>query len=161
MPSYPQAGLALGLLFVVVFLTIAVYHAVFVGPRLRAIAKTLRGEADVSDGESLARLRFALEALERRSGQRLDALEKIVRSELVKVGFIRFNAFSDVGSDLSYALALLNEDGDGVVLTSIYSREETRTYGKSVRAFVASRDASKEEQTAISLTRQPVGVGVG
>ncbi len=70
-----------------------------------------------------------------------------------RVGFVRYNSFSDVGSDLSFTLALLNSDGDGVVLTNIYSREETRTYGKAVRKFVPQQGASKEEQSAIAMAR--------
>jgi hypothetical protein len=71
---------------------------------------------------------------------------------------VRYNSFSDVGSDLSFTLALLNEDGDGVVITSIYSREETRTYGKSVRKYVPQQGASKEEQSAIAMARTSVAV---
>jgi hypothetical protein len=80
---------------------------------------------------------------------RLEALELIARSETPRIGFIRFNAFEDVGSDQSYALALLTKEGDGVVLTSIYSREETRSYGKAVEKFQAAQDASREERAAI------------
>ena len=57
------------------------------------------------------------------------------------------------GSDLSYALALLNREGDGVVVSSIWSREETRTYGKSVAKFTTVQDASKEELEAIERAR--------
>ena len=46
---------------------------------------------------------------------RIDALERIARSETPRIGFVRYNAFDDVGSDLSYALALLTKEGDGVV----------------------------------------------
>ena len=66
---------------------------------------------------------------------------------------MRYNAFSDVGSDLSYALALLNRDGDGVVLSSIWSREETRTYGKAVAGFRPAQDPSEEELAAITRAR--------
>jgi hypothetical protein len=72
---------------------------------------------------------------------------------------VRYNSFSDVGSDLSFAFALLNGEGDGVVITSIYSREETRTFGKAVRKFVPQQDASKEENQAIAMARTGVGVG--
>ena len=85
--------------------------------------------------------------------RRIDALEKIARSEVPRVGFVRYNAFSDVGSDLSYALALLNRDGDGVVLSSIYSREDTRTYGKAVAGFKPAQDPSEEELAAIAKAR--------
>jgi len=155
MPLTTLAACAFG----IAVLAVLFYHIVFVAPQLRKVSRILRGDGNPVDGESLARLRFAQEAFERQSGSRLDSLEKLVRHELLKIGFLRFNAFSDVGSDLSYALALVNEEGDGVVLTSIYSREETRTYGKTVRRFVTAQGASKEEQTAIAMTRQSVGVG--
>jgi len=88
--------------------------------------------------------------------RRVDALERTAHVELPRVGFVRYNAFSDVGSDLSYALALLNRDGDGVVLTSIYSREDTRTYGKSVAAFKPAQDPSEEELAAIAKARAAI-----
>jgi len=80
-------------------------------------------------------------------------LERVARSEIPRLGFVRYNAFSDVGSDLSYALALLNRDGDGVVLSSIWSREETRTYGKAVAGFRPAQDPSEEELAAITRAR--------
>ena len=75
------------------------------------------------------------------------------QSETPRIGFLRYNAFADVGSDQSYALALLNRDGDGVVLSSIYSREETRTYGKSVLKYQTSQEASAEERDAIAKAK--------
>jgi hypothetical protein len=66
---------------------------------------------------------------------------------------VRYNAFENTGSDLSYALALLTRDGDGVVISSIWSREETRTYGKAVAAFSSAQDASNEERAAIAKAR--------
>lgn len=84
---------------------------------------------------------------------RVEALEKIARAEVPRLGFVRYNAFDDVGSDLSYALAMLNRDGDGVVLSSIYSREDTRTYGKAVAGFQTATDASVEERDAIQKAR--------
>ena len=81
------------------------------------------------------------------------ALQKVAQSETPRVGFLRYNAFEDVGSDQSYALALLTRDGDGVVLSSIYSREETRTYGKAVLKFQTSQEASAEERAAIAQAK--------
>ena len=90
--------------------------------------------------------------------ERLCELERALKRDIHRVGFLRYNSFSDVGSDLSFTLALLNNNGDGVVVTSIYSREETRTYGKAVRKFVPQQGASKEEQSAIAMARTGVGV---
>ena len=64
-----------------------------------------------------------------------------------------FLLFDDTGSELSYATALLNREGDGVVLTSIYSRTDTRTYGKAVTKFVPVWTASEEELQAIQRAK--------
>jgi hypothetical protein len=138
------------------------YHLLIARPRL---AK-LRSLVDQHDGMlagGAGRATDRLGVLERESAaisaareaelKRVEALEKTARVELPRVGFVRFNAFSDVGSDLSFALALLNRDGDGVVLSSIYSREETRTYGKAVTGFKPAQDPSSEEVAAIEKAR--------
>ena len=85
---------------------------------------------------------------------RVSALEASAAHSLQKVGFVRFNAFPDVGSELSYALAVVDRDGNGFLVSSIYSREEVRTYAKAVRDFTADKDLSDEERRAIELARR-------
>jgi uncharacterized protein DUF4446 len=138
------------------------YHLLVVAPRLAQL-RAIIDQHDSLLGGGAARATDRIAALERDSAahtaargaeiKRVDALERMARTEVPRVGFVRFNAFSDVGSDLSYALALLNRDGDGVVLTSIYSREDTRTYGKAVSAFKPAQDPSDEELAAIAKAR--------
>lgn len=138
------------------------YHLLIMAPRLAKLRTVL----DLHDGllgGGATRATDRLAALEREAAtiaaareaelRRVEILERTARTELPRVGFVRFNAFSDVGSDLSYALALLNADGDGVVLTSIYSREDTRTYGKAVTAFKPAQDPSEEELAAIAKAK--------
>jgi hypothetical protein len=149
MPMSALAGLALG----IAVLSISLYHWAVITPRLRSLLQTLEGERQADDDDSVARLRTQQAQFAKRTEERLAELERIARREVHRVGFVRYNSFSDVGSDLSFTLALLNSDGDGVVLTNIYSREETRTYGKAVRKFVPQQGASKEEQSAIAMAR--------
>jgi uncharacterized protein DUF4446 len=138
------------------------YHLLVAAPRARKLGAML----DTHDGllgGGAARATDRLAALERDAAagalareaelRRIDALETIGRSEVPRIGFVRYNAFSDVGSDLSYALALLTRDGDGVVLSSIYSREDTRTYGKAVTGYKPAADSSEEELAAIERAR--------
>ena len=61
-----------------------------------------------------------------------------------KVGIVRYNAFKDTGSDLSFALALLDENNDGVVLNGIYSREMSNIYAKPVVNGKSSYTVSEE-----------------
>ncbi|MFY9780868.1 MAG: DUF4446 family protein [Candidatus Baltobacteraceae bacterium] len=149
MPIGSLASLILGL----AVLSIGFYHVAFVGPRLRSISRTLSGEDIGADVDSLARLRSSASSFAKRTEERLAELETIAKRDVHRVGFVRYNSFSDVGSDQSFSLALLNSEGDGVVVTSIYSREETRTYGKAVKKFVPQQGASKEEQAAILMAR--------
>ena len=142
---------------------IAVYHLAVVAPRLARLAQTSAAHDELLGGGAASPATRRIEALETANTAnqgdlaaltaRIDALERIARSETPRIGFVRYNAFDDVGSDLSYALALLTKEGDGVVLTSIYSREETRTYGKAVEKFQPAVDASREERAAILKAR--------
>jgi hypothetical protein len=65
------------------------------------------------------------------------------------VGVVRFDAFEDMGGHLSFSAALLDGHGDGVVLTSINGRQETRIYAKPVVGGTSQHNLSEEEQEAI------------
>ena len=67
-----------------------------------------------------------------------------------KVGIFRYNAFKDTGSDLSFTLALLDENNDGVVLNGIYSREMSNIYAKPVKNGKSSYTITEEESKAIN-----------
>ena len=66
-----------------------------------------------------------------------------------KVGIVRYNAFKDTGSDLSFTLALLDDNNDGVVLNGIYSREMSNIYAKPVKNGKSDYTVSEEEAQAI------------
>ncbi len=144
------------------------YHAIVLAPRLRKFADALDAH-DTLLGGGAAKATDRIAALEHSAAEthaarvaaeaRLAALERVAASEVPRIGFVRYNAFTNVGSDLSYALALLNKNGDGVVLSSIWSREETRTYGKAVQNFNSAQDASKEELAAIAKARSAASSG--
>lgn len=69
-----------------------------------------------------------------------------------KVGVIRYNPFENVGGELSFALAILNENDDGIILNSIYSREGCYVYAKNiVKGCCNTHKLSNEEETAISM----------
>lgn len=75
------------------------------------------------------------------------------------VAVVRYDAFGDMGGRLSFSAALLDDAGDGLVLTSINGRTETRTYAKGVKAGISDHSLSPEEEQAISYAsrtaRQP------
>jgi len=137
---------SVGVTVVVAAVAIALYHGLFAGRRIAALEAALRAPASE-----------ATPAFVKRTEDRLAELESLARVCLYRVGFVRFSSFTDSGPDLSYALALINAEGDGIVLTSIYSREESRTFGKRVRRFNTEQEASKEEQDAIAAARATLG----
>ena len=71
-----------------------------------------------------------------------------------KIGIVRYNAFKDTGSDLSFALALLDENNTGVVMNGIYSREMSNIYAKPVEKGKSSYTISAEEKLAIDKAVQ-------
>ncbi len=81
---------------------------------------------------------------------RLTPIEHNLRSHIGRAELIRFRAFEDVGSDLSFAFALLSQEGNGVVLSSIHSREEARIYAKPINGGQSTYSLSDEEKEAIS-----------
>ncbi len=80
----------------------------------------------------------------------LRQLEQMYLTTIQHVGVVRFNAFPDAGSDLSFAIAVLDGNRDGFVLSSIYGRDESRVYAKPVQKGESNYFLSQEENQAIS-----------
>ena len=74
-----------------------------------------------------------------------------------KVGMVRYNAFKDTGSDLSFTLALLDEHNNGVVLNGIYSREMSNIYAKPVKNGTSTYTMSAEEKEAVQKAIDSIG----
>ena len=67
------------------------------------------------------------------------------------VAVVRYDAFPDMGGRLSFSAALLDDAGDGLVLTSINGRSETRTYAKGIKGGGSEHQLSPEEEQAVSF----------
>jgi len=73
---------------------------------------------------------------------------------LQKIGFIRYNAFNDMGSDLSFSVALLDDNLNGFVITSIYGRNESKMYAKPIIKGDSTYPLSVEEIQAIDRAKR-------
>jgi Protein of unknown function (DUF4446) len=128
-----------------------------VGGRVR-LDETLRG---ILQGQSqqIQRLERAIRALHGADKKQQTLIEGSVRN----VALLRYDAFEDVGGRLSFSCALLDDHGDGVVLTSINGRQETRVYAKPVAQGTSSHNLSLEEEEAIrrALGEKQANVGAG
>jgi hypothetical protein len=148
--------------FVGALLALLVYHLAVVRPTFAWISHLLGLHDGLISGDTVGaadRFKAVEEAhastrssLDGAIG-RIDALDALARTDLSRAGFVRYDAFNDAESGLSYALALLNREGNGVVITSIYSRTDTRTFGKPVSGFKPTVHASAEELEAIERAR--------
>lgn len=96
-------------------------------------------------GRSMQRLEKAMRQLA--AGEK--RLAELMQAAVQHVGVVRFDAFEDMGGRLSFSAALLDSRGDGVVITSINGRQDTRCYAKQVRGGTSIHNLSEEEEQAI------------
>lgn len=86
--------------------------------------------------------------------QHQQAMREQMKGCVQKVKLMRYNAFTDTGSNLSYSLAVLDENNNGVVLSSLYGREDNRSYAKPVENGKSTYQLSDEEKEVLEqLTR--------
>jgi len=126
----------------VVALLVAVLAAVLAVVSLRRQGRSGR----VADGEALPQDVRGLR-------QEVAALRAESKDALRHLAVVRYDAFGDMGGHLSWSVALLDDGGHGVVLTSIHGRSEARTYAKSITAWACEQPLSPEEEEAVEHAR--------
>ena len=102
--------------------------------------------------EDLETYMYRVEKVERQNAEisnYVKSLDEDLTKCIQKVGIVRYSAFKDTGSDLSFTLALLDKHNDGVVLNGIYSREMSNIYAKPVKNGESSYTMSDEEKLAV------------
>lgn len=102
--------------------------------------------------EDLENYMYRVERVEKQNAEILNYIKNVdndLNKCIQKIGIVRYNAFQDTGSDLSFALALLDEENNGVVLNGIYSREMSNIYAKPVENGKSKYTISEEEDWAI------------
>ncbi len=124
--------------------------------RIRRLSRAQLRAFDVGDGDDvvsalgrhgaqLARLEADLEAQQVTAAR----LRERLRGTVSRVGVVRYDAFEDMGGALSFSAALLDERGNGLVVSAINGRTETRSYAKAVQAGESEHSLSAEELAAI------------
>ena len=102
--------------------------------------------------EDLSNFMYKVDRVERQNAEIMNFcknLDEDLTKCIQKVGIVRYSAFKDTGSDLSFAVALLDEKNSGVVFNGIYSREMSNIYAKPVENGNSSYTLSEEEAEAI------------
>ena len=102
--------------------------------------------------EDLETFMYRVRKVEEQNGQIFNDIKELnedLTKCVQKVGMVRYSAFQDAGSDLSFTLALLDEYNNGVILNGIYSREMSNIYAKPIKDGKSSYTLSEEETMAI------------
>jgi hypothetical protein len=119
-----------------------------------AYRSILHESSGTSLGEALDAQVSRVESVQQRLAEldsRYAQLETRSRGSLQHVGLVRFNPFNDTGSDQSFAIALLDDERSGVVVSSLRGRDGTRIFAKPIHAGQASHSLSAEEQKALGI----------
>lgn len=112
------------------------------------------GEADVASVLAQQARRIGAER------SRIDTIERAVadlRGDLAQtlqhVAVVRYDAFGDMGGRMSFSAAVIDDNGDGVVISSIHARGESRTYAKGIVGGGSDTTLTPEEQQALAAAR--------
>jgi hypothetical protein len=122
--------------------------------------RRLQGAVAGAAPDALDRLLRSLQEAEGRARtleRRTDALEEAMRSRLLRPGLVRFRAYDAAGPLLSFALAVVDGRGDGVVLTSLYGRTASHVFVKHVAGGQGRVELGPEEEAALRLAREGGG----
>ena len=158
MPASFAAPLALGALaiaLVALVLALAALRRGRVAPRERPLPAL----TDMDSLEAyLSQQEARVEALVRTATnqeERLSAVDTRGGRAIQHVGVVRYNPFDDTGSNQSFALALLDAQGNGVVISSLHSRQQTRVYLKEIVGGRSEAQLSGEETEAVGRAAIP------
>lgn len=161
----PHSFLTPAILALLVLVLVLFALVVNLSGRVTRLTKSLRTFFTNGNGEDIEELlRHTVEqsraAADRSMAMenKVDALEKQVDSCLQHVGLVRYDAFGDVTGQQSFSLALLDGCDNGTVLTALFGRTNSRSYGKIIVAGQPQQQLTEEEQQAlIQALSQKVG----
>lgn len=158
MPESLAAPLALGAMVIALTALVIALGAlrrtrVVVPPRPLPVLTDL-DSLEAYLGEQEARL-DRLSGASRVQAERVQATEEQRRRAVQHVGVVRYNPFEDTGSNQSFALALVDAGGNGVVISSLHSRQQTRVYLKEIVSGQSEAQLSGEETEALRRAALP------
>ena len=135
--------------------------SLYLAVRLHRLNQLYKKMMQGANGESMENMMLAriqdIEVL-KQAARKLDSecvrLDTESRRHIQKIGVVRFNAFDNTGSDLSFSLALLDAADNGFVLSGIYGREDSRVYAKPLVKGESTYMLTKEEKQALEEARK-------
>ncbi len=143
---------------VVVLLILALVRTIMLSRRIALLTrggdgKSLEGAIRATEARTAT-----LEGHAKRTEGALNNLDERLQGALRGVSVRRFDPFQNSGGQQSFAAALLDEGGDGVVISGIHARDGVRVYAKEVKDFKSERELSEDESAAIAEAQKKLGV---
>jgi hypothetical protein len=139
---------------ILALLILVLVQSIRLGRAVRSYRELVRDADGGSLHDRLAGNAIALDRATQRMGE-IDALQATIeersRRSLQHIGMVRFNPFEDTGSDQSFVIALLDDRRDGVVISSLHGRTNTRLFAKPVNGGTSAHHLSDEEAQAIRV----------
>ena len=86
----------------------------------------------------------------------MEDVKRVLKTSIQKIGIVKYNTFEDIGGELSYAIALLDQNDSGIVLNSLYYRDGSYTYAKQIISGDCVSPLSDEENEAISAAKNNI-----
>lgn len=147
------AYIMIGILAVLVILIILYIVCIVKMRKLKKAYDCFMKGKDMESMEDILMNQFdrieILEEADREKRKELNSLQNMMKNTYQKAGLVKYDAFREMSGKLSYALALLDQNDNGVIVTSIYSREGCFSYAKAVVMGESSINLSEEEQEAL------------
>ncbi len=132
-------------------------YCILLHNRLRSLTKKYEYFMNGEDGSSLER-KLSVEIKELREAaqsmellfQQQHAIKKIQGDTFQKIGFVKYNAFENIGNDLSFSLTLLDGNNNGICISSVYGRNESRIFSKPIVNGKSLSSLSQEEMESVN-----------
>ncbi|MEO7295252.1 MAG: DUF4446 family protein [Candidatus Limnocylindria bacterium] len=151
-------NLAIAFVVLAAFVLLLLIGFLVQGARIGRAVRTYRELVRDQDGGTLHDRLVGNADQAVRAGERMNEIEAMhavidrrSRRSLQHIGLVRFNPFDDTGSDQSFAIALLDDQRDGIVISSLHGRTNTRVFSKPVTDGGSPHNLSDEESQAIRI----------
>jgi hypothetical protein len=151
-----ESVLELNTVLFLVLCSLIVIMTVWIARLEWKLRRFMRGRNAASLEETLKNLHRGFERqveLNKEIGTHLEDMDRRIGSSIRGVETIRFDPFSQSGGKQSFATAFLNEQGDGVIISSLYGRDRFSAFAKPVEAFKSTYELSDEERAALSKAK--------
>ena len=131
------------------FIAIILCWILIIEIRLKRIFSGLKAKNMESLIAELTKKTKELEEERKKTELQITSIDKRLAQSIRNIETVRFNPFPQVGGNQSFAMSLLNDEGNGVVISSLYSRDRTSLFAKPIKAGQSEFELTKEEKNVL------------